>query len=282
MNTGVFLLVLIAAFTHAIWNFFSKKVSGNFTIFWYGLLSANLLLLFYTVYSIAAFGIDSRGFIFILVSAAAHGFYYLSLLYTYERGDISTAYPIARGTGVAGTTLLSFFLLKELITTLAAFGIASVFSGIIFIGLSRVKNQKIDRKSYIVSLLTGVFIFTYSIVDKQGVGYVNPVVYVNILDLIALSALTSFANHGGVKKSLKLVRANLKETIIIGAGSTGTYLIILFAMQVERASYIVSMREFSVVIASIMGFVFLKEKPTLLKITGIILITAGLVLIKIG
>ncbi|MCP5515530.1 MAG: EamA family transporter [Spirochaetales bacterium] len=282
MNTGVFLLVLFAAFTHAVWNFFTKKVSGNFTIFWYGLVAVNLLMLIYTVYSVITFGIESRAFIYILVSAAAHGLYYLALLYTYSRGDISTAYPIARGTGVAGTTMLSFFLLKEIIEPAAAIGIIAVFSGIVFIGLSRIKNQKRDIKSYIVSILTGIFIFTYSITDKLGVGIANPVVYVNILDLIALTSLAGFANPGGVKKSIKLVRANLKETLIIGIGSSGTYLIILFAMQLERASYIVSMREFSVVIASVMGFVFLKEKPTIFKITGITLITAGLVLIKLG
>ena len=282
MNTGVFLLVLFAAFTHAVWNFFTKKVSGNFTIFWYCLVAVNPLMLIYTVYSVITFGIESRAFIYILVSAAAHGLYYLALLYTYSRGDISTAYPIARGTGVAGTTMLSFFLLKEIIEPAAALGIIAVFSGIVFIGLSRIKNQKRDIKSYIVSILTGIFIFTYSITDKLGVGIANPVVYVNILDLIALTSLAGFANPGGVKKSIKLVRANLKETLIIGIGSSGTYLIILFAMQLERASYIVSMREFSVVIASVMGFVFLKEKPTIFKITGITLITAGLVLIKLG
>jgi len=53
-------------------------------------------------------------------------------------------------------------------------------------------------------------------------------------------------------------------------------------MTLERASYIVSMREFSVVIGSFLGFVFLKEKPTVLKIIGILCVTAGLIFIKAG
>jgi len=282
MDSLVFFLVLTAAFTHAGWNFFTKKVSGNFTVFWYGTAAINALMLIYAFYSIAVNGFNFGSTIYILISAAAHSCYYLAFLYTYQRGDISTAYPIARGTGVAGTALISFFIMKEVITALAFAGITVVIAGITFIGLSRVKNQIKDKKTFFIAILTGIFIFIYSLADKQGVKYLNPVVYISIVDFIALSALVTIANRSGFLKSLKTVKANLKEALIIGFGSSGTYLLILFALQMERASYIVSMREFSVVIASVMGFVFLKEKPTPLKLAGIILITAGLFMIKAG
>ncbi len=282
METFVFFLVLTAAFTHALWNFFSKKVSGNFTIFWYGCAGTNLVRLFYTVYSLFTAGLDLRGLIFVLVSAAAHACYYLAFLYTYSKGDISTAYPIARGTGVAGTAIVSFLFLGELITPLAGAGMAAVVTGIVFIGFARNKNQARDKKTYLAALLTGVFIFIYSLADKQGVKYINPLVYINLIDTAALLFIVKPAHRHGFAESLALVRRFLKETIIIGVGSTGTYIMILFALQFERASYIVSMREFSVVIASIMGFVFLKEKLSLPKAAGIICITAGLILIKAG
>ena len=70
--------------------------------------------------------------------------------------------------------------------------------------------------------------------------------------------------------------------IAIGLGSIITYLLILFAFRQGPASYIVAVREMSVVIGSVMGFVFLREQLTLRKIAGIIAITAGLVLIKIA
>ncbi len=282
MNQLVFSIVLFAAFTHALWNFFSKKVSGNFTIFWYGHAAANLILLGYTIYYLVTTGFNFKGSPYVIISATAHAFYFISMLYTYSRGDISTIYPISRGTGVVGTAICSYFLLKELITPVAAIGIAAVCAGIIAIGFSKHKNQERDIKSYFIAILTGIFTFIYSVADKQGVQYVNPIVYINITDLIALTPLAGMANRNGFSESIKLIRKNLKETLIIGFGSCGTYLIILFAMRLERASYIISVREFSVVIASIMGFIFLKEKPTLFKIIGIITITAGLVLIKLG
>ena len=282
MEPFVFILVLTAAFSHAVWNFFSKKVSGNFTIFWYGLLFANLLILPYTFFSILRSGFDSGGIPLLLISSIVHGLYYFALLYTYVRGDISTAYPIARGTGVAGTAVISYFILKEVIALNAAIGIITILSGILFIGAARVKNQVYQKKSYFIALLTGVFIFIYSIVDKLGVQKIDPVVFINFVDLTALALLFPFANREGVKKSFRTAMDSLKETLIIGLGSSGTYILILFALKFERASYIVPMREFSVVIASVMGFLFLKEKLTPFKMAGIILITSGLVLIRLG
>ena len=288
MQTFVFALVLTAAFTHAVWNFFSKKISGDFTLFWYGLAFANLLLLPYSVFYIASFGIDWSGFYLILLSAFFHGLYYFFLLYSYARGDISTAYPIARGTGVAGTVVAACIILGETVTLTAAGGIILIISGILSIGISRIRNRPgysrsfPSRTTYYSALLTGVFIFSYSITDKVGVERINPVVFINFVDLIALLFLFPFANREGAAKSIRKAAASLKDTVIIGIGSSGTYILILFALRFERASYIVPMREFSVVIASVMGFIFLKEKVTPVKMAGIVLITLGLIFIRFG
>jgi uncharacterized membrane protein len=231
---------------------------------------------------LAVMGFNREGLPFLFVSAASHLVYYILFLYTYSKSDISSVYPIARGTGVAGTSLFSYFLFHETISQIAAIGIASVFTGIMFIGFSSYRSQKLDKKTFFVAILTGVTIIIYSLNDKQGVARINPSMYINLTNLIALTPMVFLANRGGFKKSFAVFRANIKYAMIIGFGSVGTYLIILYAMTLERASYIVSMREFSVVIGSFLGFVFLKEKPTVLKIIGIICVTAGLILIKAG
>jgi len=282
MQTLVFCIVLFAAFTHAFWNFAAKKVSGNFTVFWYGHFTVTILMACFTGYWLVTRGINREGLPVLLISSAAHLLYYIAFLYTYSKGDISSVYPIARGTGVAGTSVFSCLFFNETISLGAAIGIASVFTGIMFIGFSSYRSQRLDRKTLCVALLTGVTIVVYTLADNQGVARINPVIYLNLVNLIALVPLVFLANRGGFKKSFPVFRANFKYAMIIGFGSVGTYLIILFAMTLERASYIVSVREFSVVIASFLGFVFLKEKPGVLKIIGILCVTAGLVLIKAG
>jgi len=65
-------------------------------------------------------------------------------------------------------------------------------------------------------------------------------------------------------------------------GSTGAYLMILFAMTVGEVGYIVALREFAVVIGAVLGVVFLKERITLLKVGSVLMIVFGLILIRFG
>ena len=266
MQTFVFLFVISAAFTHASWNFISKKISGNFTLFWFGLAAANILMAPFSVFLIYKSGFSYDAIVFILISAAAHSLYYHTLLYSYKKGDISTAYPIARGIGVAGTASISILFLGETVSLSGGMGIGAILAGVFLIGMSRIPGQKIHKKAYYFAIITGCFIFTYSLADNRGANICHPVVYINIIDLICASVLAPFAFPEGMKKSLKMLRNNLRDTIIIGLGSSGTYILILFAFTLEKASYIVALRESSVVIGSVMGFIFLKEKPTPCKV----------------
>ena len=77
-------------------------------------------------------------------------------------------------------------------------------------------------------------------------------------------------------------RTHYRYIVLIGLGSLGTYLLILYAYTLGPVSYIVAARESSVVIGTLICFVFLGEQYTPLKLAGVLSIAAGLVLIKVG
>ena len=79
---------------------------------------------------------------------------------------------------------------------------------------------------------------------------------------------------------IRSLRTQIRYGVAIGIGSISTYLIILFAFRQGPLSYIAAVREFSVAIGSVMGFLFLKERLTAKKVFGITAITLGLILIK--
>ena len=133
------------------------------------------------------------------------------------------------------------------------------------------------------ALFVGLAVIFYSVFDKIAVEYAHPVVYMNMKDLYAVSLMTPFVfRRGGLKEMAETVRSSWKQSALIGYGSVGTYLLILFAFTVERAGYVSAVREFSIVIGSVFGFVFLKEKITVNKAAGILLILAGLVFVKLA
>ena len=281
MDIAVFSLVLLSSFIHAFWNFTSKKVSGNLPITLLGLWIAILTLLPFSLIITLRYGFDIRGLKFILVTAAAHVFYYLFLNLAYKHGDISSVYPISRGTGIAGTAITAHFLLGENFSALGVTGIMLIFLGVLVISIKK-KMLKADLLPIIYALILGVTIIVYSVNDKQGVSFINAIVYLNCKDLIALSVMSPFIYKKGLPQIKSILKENWKSCAIIGYGAIGSYLLILFAFTLAKAGYISALREFSIVIASFLGFIFLKEKPTAGKVIGIILVTAGLVFIKLA
>ena len=71
-------------------------------------------------------------------------------------------------------------------------------------------------------------------------------------------------------------------SLIIGIGSGGTYLIILFVFQIAPVGYVVAMREVAVAFGALLGILFLKEQSTAQKIIYITGIVIGMLLIKIA
>jgi uncharacterized membrane protein len=64
-------------------------------------------------------------------------------------------------------------------------------------------------------------------------------------------------------------------------GITG-YSMILIAFTIDRVSYIVSLRQLSVVFAVLMGSFWLKEKHSAIRLTGAVVIFAGSFLISMA
>ena len=282
MSSFVFFLVILAAVTHASWNFFSKKISGNLPCFWLGSMLVNLLLLPFTVVIICKNGFSFRGAVPILISATSHCFYYITLFNSYKFGDISEAYPIARGTGVALTALIAVFVLNDYVSALGWAGIILIVVGIIAVGISQ-KMTRENSKSCIYAVLTGLTIAGYSLADSRSAGLNHPIVCLNVMSIISLLLVYPAAFRRGFSRSVRESVSILPYAPLIGLGSLGTYLIIMYAFSLSNhASYIVALRECSVIIASLLGFIVLKEKPTPKKIIGIALITIGLVLLKLG
>jgi len=277
--------VVAAAFFHALWNFSARKVTGNLVIIWLALFTGCLFLL-PGIVVLASLGkihlwLPSSAVGYVIATGIIHGIYFGLLSRTYEKGEISVVYPILRGSGIVLTAIVAWLILKEEISPVGLTGICLVFSGILLMGIPFLRRGgEVDQ--YRLALCVGVSIAAYSLVDKVGVSKMTPILYIWFMFLIAAIVLlpTVMKQHKG--EILNTTRSNIGYILLIGVGSIGTYLMILFALQLAPVSYIVAAREFSVVIGALLGVIFLRERMTLLKATAIICITLGLLFIKAG
>jgi drug/metabolite transporter (DMT)-like permease len=285
MTIGIFTLVVAAAFFHALWNFVARKVTGNLVVIWLALLAGCLALL-PGIIVLAVLGriplqVPAAAVGCIVATGLLHGVYFHLLGRAYERGEISVVYPILRGSGIGLTAILASLILKEEISPIGLTGIGLVFSGILLMGIPFLRRGA-EADQYRLAVSVGVSIAAYSLVDKVGVGRMTPVLYIWFMFLIAAAVIwpAVMKRHRG--DVLRTARANPGHIMIIGVGSIGTYLMILFALQQTPVSYIVAAREFSVVIGALLGVFLLRERMTILKGAAIVCITLGLFFIKAG
>jgi drug/metabolite transporter (DMT)-like permease len=278
--TGLtFAMVLVAAAFHALWNFAAKKVSGNLSVLWLGLCTASVLSwpFAFSVYRTEAF--TAVGIACMLTTGAIHAVYFSLIAQAYQRGAISLVYPVARGTGVAGTAVLAWLWLQESLTLIGVMGIVTICLGTALLGSGQSSHRE-GLIAYLYALCVGLTIALYSVVDKLGVGSVHPVVYISLMSTLAALALFPYVVWRRWLECCHALKQFKIFIVLIGVGSIGTYLMILFAYRLGPASYIVAVREFSVVIGALLGVILLREQLTLKKVVGMAAIVAGIVLVK--
>lgn len=256
-----------------------------------GVWFANITLFPFSLYIMAQNGFSPGIFAFAIISALSDIAYYFCVMYSYQGGELSLMYPAARGTGVVLVAIFSMIIFHDQISAWAVAGIMLVVVGIFSFALKDGLNRKVladSIKSMKYALLLGCTVVVYTLIDRAGVQQYNPVLYLNLTGVLSATILTPFIFKGelGTAKGVKaFIRKEGKYAAIIGYGITVSYLIILFIYATfaeAKSSYITPIREFSVVIGSILAFVFLKEKITTNKIIGIVTILLGVIMIKIG
>jgi len=143
-------------------------------------------------------------------------------------------------------------------------------------------EQNFKLRSIFLAMCVGLTIAFYSISDKLGVATMDPITYAFFLELGTGIFLTPYIWLKHLDECKESVSHLKKYIALVGIISCGAYLAILFAFQLVAASYIVAIREVSVVLGSLLGFFILKETFNVFKIVGIVAITIGLILVKLA
>ncbi len=288
MSTELFVFVLLSAVLHATWNFVARQNAGDLTVFWWSLWISGLVLLPFVAGVAVSQGtagflaMMADGWLYVVATGIIHSFYFLLLARAYQHGEISLVYPIARGSGIGLTGFLGWLLLGESLTLYGVSGIALICIGILSMGISIVGRARDARRGFVSALGVGATIVSYSLVDKVGVSVVHPVVYIFGMFMLSAALVTPLVAVRDRGRLWRKLAETWRAAALIGIGSTAAYLMILFAMTVGQVGYIVALREFAVVLGAVLGFVFLKERITPLKVGSVVMIVAGLVFIKFG
>lgn len=267
-------LILAAALLHAVWNAVIKGAGDRMLTmaminFGHALVGIVMVILFAPP-ARAAWG-------FIALSTAIHVFYYAFLLLSYRLGDLSTAYPVARGIAPVLVALGAQAFAGETLPKVAWIGLGLVSGGICLLLLERRHAPAWGAVG--AALLTGLAIAAYSVTDGMGVrASTAPLGYIGWLFLIESCAGLLFLWLR--RSALPTVRAG---QIIVGLSggvlSALAYGLAIYAKSIAPLGAVSAIRESSVIIAALIGVFWFGERPWKFRLAAAAVVASGVVVL---
>lgn len=285
------LLVLASALLHATW---SASIKGSRDPLAFNLLqeavalcAVPILLLFFHLDEIPAVVWKLTA-----VTGVAHGLYFYFMSRALQEADLSLVYPIIRSTP-AVLPLIAVPFLGEPVSAWGALGIATLVAGVWLIHADRhLEIRTLRSRGLRFAYLTLAATVAYSLLDKQAMVQLSAATWTGPLPrTIVFYFMLSVANSV-VFAPLALRRvswASLRQTgrheggkavAALGASLLG-YSLILEAFRTAPASYVVAVRQLSVLFALLFAVLWLRERPDRRRIVGAIATVVGVALISL-
>jgi drug/metabolite transporter (DMT)-like permease len=128
------------------------------------------------------------------------------------------------------------------------------------------------------SLLSGLMTATYTAVDKLGIAFVQPLVYIYLVLVVTAVIYTPIV----FRRRTRASAPPAGQVLLAAATMPLAYALVLTAMRLGMpAGYAGSLREMSVIVAAGIGVAFFGETITPLRIAGACSIVAGIALIAL-
>ena len=278
MSLVTFVAVIGAALLHAAWNTLLKsghdKVLSMAGIV-VGHIPFGIMALFFvplpSIYSLPYLG----------VSIFLHAGYQFFLLKSYQIGDLTHVYPLARGSAPILVVAFSVIVLGVNLDSPQLLGVLLIATGIISLSLVRRFDGHFNLKATKYALITGLFIASYSIVDGLGArvsenswGFYscltigNGIVGIFYLILTKPTMLTNLAFNG-------------RKVFVIGGGTSFlAYGIVTWAFTQAPIALVTALRETSIIFALLMGTFVLKERLSFIKVCSTFFTLFGAMLLR--
>jgi drug/metabolite transporter (DMT)-like permease len=283
-------IVLASALLHALWSV-SIKQSGDPLCFnvlqtW----SGSLLLAVFAPW-IPWRAIPAEVFGFVLLAGPTHALYLYWMSRAYEHGDLSLVYPIARSTP-AFLPLFAVLLFGERIHPVGALGIAVVVGGMWLVHLQPGVHWSSAGPATRFAALTLLTTVAYSLLDKAAMAnfaasdWPSPlpraITYSLLLQVAhALAFAPLFFRARSVAQLRAAARTQLLRAAAASLVSFIGYALILRAFESSLASYVVAVRQSSVLFAVALGALWLRERPGRPRVLGAAATVIGVGLIAL-
>ena len=276
--------VLFAALLHASWNALIK--SGKDKALDTALI--HILGCGVGVVLVAVFGLPRReAWPWLAASMTIHIGYYITLVGAYRHGELGFSYPIMRGTAPLLVAMLSGQLIGEHLSPAAWIGVAGISGGVLLIGLTRSHVHGGSRRHALgYALANAAIIAAYTLVDGMGVrASGNALQYVSLLfmlDGLPYFTIVMWQRRAALADSIAFMKQRWPVALVGSSASLGAYAIALWAMTKAPVASVAALRETSVLFATLIGVLMLKERFRLQRLLGAGAVVIGVMALRLA
>jgi drug/metabolite transporter (DMT)-like permease len=272
--------VLFAALMHASWNALVKSRGDTFlatvlVVCGGGLVGA-LALPFLAAPAPASWP-------FIAASSLAQTVYYALLVETYRSGDMRHAYPLMRGSAPLLVALAGGPLTGERLDGVQWLAVALICGGILALYASARATTTAARRTTGFALLTACVIASYTMIDGAGVRRSGaPAAYTIWIFMLSGLGILGVALLRRGRDFLAFARANPWLVPFGGVTTLGSYGIALWAMTLAPVAAIAALRETSILFATAIAGLVLRERISPARLSAAALVACGAVAMRLA
>lgn len=226
--------------------------------------------------------ISGKTLTFLILSGLATGGSWLCYFKALRIGDVNKVTPVDKSSTVL-TMLLAFIILGEKIDLLKAVCIIIIGAGTYLMIVKKETDKEVKGRGWLFyAVLSAVFASLTSILGKIGISGVasNLGTAVRTVVVLIMAWIMVFVT----KKQDELKKIDRKSMVFIclsGLTTGLSWLCCYKALQDGQASVVVPIDKLSILVTVAFSYIVLKEKLTKKALLGLVLITAGTLMLVI-
>lgn len=290
MSSIAFILILFSGLMHALYNLLIKQ-SRNKTVFIWWLFVTSTVLFTTALPFLPGRFPRPDPLLMVIATGGAFCFvlYHLFTGKAYRSGDLSVTYPLSQ-TAMLYVPLWGGWFLDEQLSQIGLCGIFVTMAGAYLLPLKRLAVTELIRPlgslvdfSVLAALAAGFVYSLGAIIDKTGVTRYHPLYFTYILVVIMLAIMTVNILRPCYRVHIFTEwRENRRLILAGGPLMMGSFLSFRYGLALAPMSYVIPIRQVSVLIGVLIGVLFLGESFGRIRFIAASLIFLGIGLIRFG
>ena len=226
--------------------------------------------------------ISEKTLLFLILSGLATGASWLCYFKALQLGDVNKVAPIDKSSTVL-TMLLAFILLGEPLGVYKVISMVLIAIGTyLMLNIQKSTTEVKGYKWLVLAVMSAVFASLTAILGKVGIEGVDSTLGTAIRTVVVLIMAWMIVFVTGKKNTLKHIDRHSMLFLILSGISTGaSWLCYYRALKTGQAGVVVPIDKLSIIVTIAFSYIVLKEKLSAKSWLGLILITAGTLLLLV-